>query len=59
MAQMCCRDCYFRKTATLECHRHAPLITGGLHCETQTLWPTITEENWCGDFLMFPYDEPK
>lgn len=49
----CCRDCRFRKCGTMECHRHAPLVTGGLHGPAFTVWPEITDSNWCGDFERF------
>ena len=32
-----------------QCHRHSPLVTGGLHCEVETVWPVTRPENWCGD----------
>lgn len=54
----CCRDCIHRRVATLECHRHAPLVTGGLYSAVETVWPLVAEDNWCGDFVMFPYDQP-
>ena len=54
--EMCCRDCYFRKAGTLECHRRAPVATGGMMSEEKTIWPSITENNFCGEFLAFPYD---
>lgn len=48
-----CRDCRFRRFATNECHRHAPIATGGMMSEVQTIWPVITQDNWCGDFVNF------
>lgn len=35
-----------------ECHRHAPLVTGGLHCAVETVFPLTKPENWCGDHFF-------
>jgi hypothetical protein len=48
-----CDGCYFRRAATMECHRHAPKVnelTGG------AMWPKIDDgDNFCGDFEPFNY----
>lgn len=52
-AQVCCRDCKFRRFATMECHRHAPSMSP----QGMAAWPVIEDEdNWCGDFELFPYN---
>lgn len=36
--------------AGLRCRRHAPIVTGGVHCPTFTAWPTVRADDTCGDF---------
>ena len=36
--------------ADVSCHRHAPLVTGGMMSSTETVWPSVGPDNWCGDF---------
>lgn len=31
------------------CKRRAPVVTGGLHCPTMTVWPTVTKTDFCGE----------
>ena len=31
------------------CKRRAPVVTGGLHCPTMTVWPMVTKDDWCGE----------
>jgi hypothetical protein len=42
---------------TFKCRRHAPLITGGLHSPTMTVWPVIRLDDWCGDHLKGQTDD--
>lgn len=38
------------------CQRRAPVVTGGLHCPTMTVWPMVTRSDFCGEFQ--PKDTP-
>lgn len=54
MRTIACETCTFwvahsRDAPQGECHRRAPLVTGGLHCEISTEWPQTVRANWCGD----------
>jgi hypothetical protein len=31
------------------CKRRAPVATGGLHCPSMTIWPTVSKDNFCGE----------
>lgn len=33
-----------------ECHRHAPIVTGGMMSNVETCWPHVKPDDWCGDF---------
>jgi len=52
---MTCSTCKFWKNAHTspvdlsECRRHAPVATGGMHCEAFTIWPKAKAGDWCGD----------
>lgn len=35
---------------TFACRRNAPLVTGGLHAPTMTVWPWIRLDGWCGEY---------
>lgn len=35
--------------ASYACKRNAPLVTGGLHTPTMTVWPWIRLDDWCGE----------
>lgn len=35
---------------TGNCHRRAPLVTGGMMSSVETVWPSVNKDNWCGDF---------
>ena len=51
-----CSTCHFGKGyptdegVEMHCHRHSPLITGGLHTPTETVWPLVNPDDWCGDY---------
>ena len=32
------------------CKRRAPVATGGLHSPSMTIWPTVTNADWCGEY---------
>ena len=32
------------------CKRRAPVATGGMHCPTMTIWPTVSSSDWCGEY---------
>ena len=32
------------------CKRRPPVATGGLHCPTMTIWPMISNDDWCGEY---------
>ena len=64
MSEAKCETCRFRSNSpyinsdrgTAEfrdimfaCKRHAPVVTGGLHCPTMTVWPVIGQRDWCGE----------
>ena len=34
---------------TLQCRRNSPLVTGGLFSPTQTVWPWVAANDWCGE----------
>ena len=42
---------------TFKCRRHAPLITGGLHSPTMTVWPVIQLHDLCGDHEHEPVED--
>lgn len=31
------------------CKRRAPVVSGGLHCQTMTIWPTVSKDDFCGE----------
>lgn len=31
------------------CKRRSPLVTGGLHCPTMTVWPMVKRSDGCGE----------
>ena len=31
------------------CKRRAPVVTGGMHCHTMTIWPMVSRSDWCGE----------
>lgn len=33
------------------CKRRSPVATGGMHCPTMTIWPTVARTDWCGDYM--------
>lgn len=33
------------------CKRRSPVVTGGMHCQTMTIWPTVARTDWCGDYM--------
>lgn len=52
-----CANCIFRRTATMECHKHAPKVN---YVTGKALWPMIDDdENFCGEFEPFPYNKPE
>lgn len=34
---------------TYKCVRRAPMVTGGLHAPTMTVWPWVTLTDTCGE----------
>ncbi len=36
-------------TIMYACKRRAPVATGGLHCPTMTIWPTVSKDDYCGE----------
>lgn len=36
--------------AMYACKRRSPVVTGGMHCPTMTIWPTVARTDWCGEF---------
>jgi len=47
-----CRNCKFyrsREHFTNECHRHPPLIYLDVEGEVDSTWPTVGDDDWCGD----------
>ena len=50
-----CKDCRFfwQRNTTIhvgECRRRSPLVTGGVHTKSETLWPVIQTDAGCGEF---------
>lgn len=43
---------------TYKCRRHAPVVTGGLHSQTMTVWPWVRKFDFCGEHSPkdFPHD---
>ena len=39
-----------------QCHRNAPIATGGMLSSVETVWPTVALNDWCGDFAE---EEPR
>jgi hypothetical protein len=35
----------------LECRSRAPISTGGMMSPSRTVWPIVSHDEWCGDFL--------
>lgn len=31
------------------CNRRAPVVTGGMHCPTMTIWPMVQNADFCGE----------
>lgn len=36
------------------CKRRAPVATGGMHCPTMTIWPMVSNDDWCGEYEGTP-----
>ena len=36
------------------CRRRAPVVSGGLHGPTMTIWPMVKPLDWCGDYQPRP-----
>ena len=63
MSAAACGDCRFHRTVTdaegalqMACRRHAPIVIyqyvpspRGLSLVTQSCWPTVGREDWCGE----------
>lgn len=43
------------KHSGIKCRRHAPIVTGGMHAPTMTIWPWVDQTDWCGDFVKKEY----
>jgi hypothetical protein len=43
----------FAKTM-FACRRNAPVVTGGLYCATMTVWPMVSNDDWCGKHSASP-----
>ena len=53
MSRGACRICRFwndHKTGRGECRRAPPIVTGGMMSHVETVWPTTSEDDWCGGF---------
>ena len=59
-----CADCRFRSeephmnldhrpaeyiVPMFACKRRAPVVTGGMMSPPTTIWPTVTNDDWCGE----------
>lgn len=45
---------------TFMCKRSAPMVTGGLHTPTMTVWPWVSRDDWCGEHQdRAPSPEPQ
>lgn len=56
MSEQSCKDCKWWERGVFDepqgsCHRHAPLVTGGLHNPERTIWPQTHYADICGDWL--------
>lgn len=40
------------------CKLRAPVVTGGLHCPTMTVWPVIKKTDFCGEHSSKPQPCP-
>ena len=38
---------------TGRCRRRSPLVTGGMMSAVETVWPIVSDHDWCGDFETF------
>lgn len=50
-----CDECLFweaigNSSGAGECRIHAPIATGGMMTAIETVWPTTSPEQWCGEF---------
>ena len=46
-------------SAMFACKRRAPVVTGGLHCPTMTVWPMVMNTDFCGEHQPHtPKDRP-
>lgn len=35
-----------------DCRRHAPLVTGGMMSDKETVWPHVDRYDGCGDYEL-------
>lgn len=50
-----CDHCWYglpweHDATKVQCRRHAPIVTGGLHCAISTEWPIVETGDYCGDW---------
>jgi hypothetical protein len=48
-----CETCRFSDASSYpqtRCRHNAPLVTGGLHGPTETVWPQVHVTDWCGEY---------
>lgn len=50
-----CGNCRYSRNndekRCLECHKRSPIVTGGMMSDIQTVWPEVSPEDYCGDFV--------
>jgi len=53
-----CDLCMFAATSKIhnrcECRRHAPIVIGAMSDTAETVWPSVLQWDWCGDFEGAP-----
>ncbi len=32
--------------------RNAPVVTGGMHCPVETVFPQVSSADWCGEYEL-------